>query len=196
MNDFDLKDIIKKINLIPEELQDNVIKNIENAIQKEIQASFNPVEEVCKKLDDIGFGTDKCCNEKIINIIIKELNEADYGDPFFYMSPVLCRNENHGKTGYVSNRDLEKLLKEEINNIEPNFIIEFAYKCNDVNLESDDVWIWKDGANWELWVSNTKDFAKEIKGWFNCCFIPTCDRDIKICYNILIRLNRIFPKKD
>lgn len=208
----DVKDILNKMRFVPEELQDTVLENIKCCIEKEITKSCNPIDLVTQRLKELNFG-DKDSernseqDRKIIRIITKCL-PCDWFD----MEPIYCeavqKTKDYGNwtSKWYANEKLNKILVEtirEIRGYDGDEYIVYLFKdlidqCyhGDVDIKKDSVWLWRDGANGELWINTTKSLAREILGWFEHCLYHENEDDIECAYKVLNELEKSFPKED
>lgn len=208
----DVKDILNKMKFVPEELQDEVLKKIKKCAEEEIAKSCNPIDLVAQRLKELNFGSkdserDSEQDRRIIRIIISCM-PCDWFD----MKPVYCRSvkktkeyDNWTSEWYV-NQDLNDILRESIRDYntdnELDRIIylfkDIADQCyhGDIDINKDSVWLWRDGANGELWINTTKSLAKEMLGWFESCLYYGSDEDLECSYKLLNKLEKSFPKKD
>lgn len=208
----DIKNILNKMKFVPEELQDAVLKNIKDCVEKEIAKSCNPIDLATQRLKELNFGDknserDSEQDRRIIRIIISCM-PCDW----FWMKPVYCRSvkktkdyDNWTSEWYV-NQDLNNILREQIrddsNNDELDSIIylfkDLIDQCyhGDVDIKKDSVWLWRDGANGELWINTTKSLAREMLGWFEGCLYHGSDEDLECAYRLLNKLEKSFPKEE
>lgn len=205
----DVKDILNKMKFVPEELQDEVLKNIKKCAEEEIAKSCKPINLVVKKLKELNFGSEKDSkrDRKIIRIVVDSM-PCDW----FWMKPVYCKSVKKTKdygnwtSEWYENKDLDDLLRESIKDYfadnELDRIVylykEIANQCyhRNINIKEDSVWLWRDGANGELWIETTKSLASEIFGWFEGCLENDVEEDTECAYKLLNRLEKSFPKKD
>lgn len=205
----DIKDILNKMKFVPEELQDEVLKNIKKCAEEEIAKSCKPIDLVVEKLKELNFGSEKDSKKdrKIIRIVVDSM-PCDW----FWMKPVYCKSVKKTKdygnwtSEWYENQDLDDLLRESIKGYvadnELDRIVylykEIANQCyhRNINIKEDSVWLWRDGANGELWIETTKSLASEIFGWFEGCLENDVEEDTECAYKLLNRLEKSFPKKD
>ena len=202
----DIKDILNKMKFVPEELQDAVLEKIKECVEEEIDKSCKPIDLVVQRLKELHFGDkkskDSAEDRKIIRMIISCM-PCDW----FYMKPIYC--ESTEKTSpttelkYRSNEKLDKFLAQEFREYDDEEHIVYVFKdlmdqCyyGKIDIQRDSVWLWKDGANGELWIATTKGLAKEMLYWFESCFYHGCDQDVECSYKLLNKLERSFPKED
>lgn len=205
----DVKDILNKMKFVPEELQNEVLKKIKKYAEKEIAKSCNPIDLATKRLKELNFGSEENSEQdrRIIRIII---NCMPYD--WFYMNPIYCQSvkktTDHGNwtSEWYANQDLNDILREQIRDYsddnELDMIVylfkEIAEQCyhRNINIREDSVWLWRDGANGELWINTTKGLAKEMLYWFESCFDHKNDEDVECSYKLLNKLEKSFPKEN
>lgn len=207
----DVKDILNKMKFVPEELQDDVLEKIKKCVEEEINKSCKPIDLVVQRLKELHFGDKKSEDSeedrKIIRMIISCM-PCDW----FYMNPVYCKSIKKTKdygtwtSEWYANQDLNDILIESIvdysDDKELDRIVylfkDIAEQCyhRNINIKEDSVWLWRDGANGELWINTTKGLAKEMLYWFESCFDHENDEDVECSYKLLNKLERSFPKED
>lgn len=204
----DIKDILNKMKFVPENMQDEVLKNIKNKVEEEINKSCNPINLVIERLEELEFGyseedTEK--DRKIIRIIASCLNFEWYD-----MKPIYCESIEKTKeyptwtNKWKVNEQYNKFIKDTIegNENEKDYITyvitQIAQESHNKNIDviNDSYWIYRDGANWDIWLCTTKQLANEMKSLFRECFVSRDENDIKTCYEILNKLEKSFPKKE
>ena len=205
----DVKDILNKMKFVPEELQDEVLKNIKKCAEEEIAKSCKPIDLVIKKLKELNFGSEKDSEQdrRIVRIIAGCV-PCDW----FYMKPVYCKSVKKTKdygnwiSEWYENQDLDDILEDSVRDYsidnELDMIIYIMKDITDqcyhknIDIKKDSVWLWRDGANGELWIETTKSFAREMIGWFEGCLCNDVEEDIECAYKVLNKLEKSFPKKD
>lgn len=208
----DIKDILNKMKFVPEELQDEVLKRIKESAEKEIAKSCNPLDLVIQRLEELNFGSkdserDSEQDRRIIRMIIACL-PCDWFD----MKPVYCRSVKKTKeydnwtSKWYENQDLDDILRESIrdysNDNELDSIVylfqDITDQCyhGDIDIKKDSVWLWRDGANGELWINTTQSFAKEMLYWFKGCMCKENEDDVECAYKLLNKLEKSFPKEE
>lgn len=204
----DIKDILNKMKFVPEELQDEVLKNIKECVEKEINKSCNPIDLVTQRLKELNFGNknseeDSEQDRRIIRIIISCM-PTDW----FYMAPIYCESQiketsKNSTITYYENKKLNEFLTTEFT--EQDDYESITYICKDlidqcyhgnIDIKKDSVWVWKDGSNAEIWINTTKSLAREMLGWFESCLYHGSDEDTECAYKLLNKLEKSFPKKD
>lgn len=200
----DIKDIINKMKFVPQEMQDEVLKNIKKCIENEIKKSCDPIKAVVERLNELEFGKsdDEFKTNKIIGMII---NSAPSN--WFWMKPMYCRTNRityeHSKVTDAVNPDFTQFIESEIRNLDDPerevwLLVEIAQQANTRNIDviEDSYWVWKDGANAEIWIHTTNQLAKEMLYWFEKCLNPRDDEDIEWAYKVLNSLEESFPKEE
>ena len=200
----DIKNILNKMKFIPEELQDVVLENIKECIEKEIVKSYDPIKLLIEKLNKLNFGNDTEQDRKIIRIIIKCM-PCDW----FFMKPKYCeavqKTKDYGDwtSKWYVNESFKKFIKNEIKDIEDEndayyLIRQIAQEAKNKKIDviDDSYWIHKDGANGEIWFHTTPQLAKEMIYWFEDCFSEDNEDDVETAYKILNELEKSFPQKD
>lgn len=154
----DIKDIINKIKFVPEEMQDEVLKNIKRCIENEINKSCDPIKAVVERLNELKFGKSDD-EEKTNKIILRIINSAP--SDWFYMKPIYCKTKRityeHSSVPDPINPDFTKFIESEIiDRGEPESIVwllvQIAQQANRKHIDvlEDSYWVWKDGANGEI----------------------------------------------
>lgn len=198
----DIKDIVNKMRFVPEHMQDEVFENIKKCIENEIQKSCNPIDLVIERLKELKFGEtgNEEATVKIIRII-KRTAPCDW----FHMKPIYCSpTEQTAPSGYkyLVNRPFSDFIREEYQQeIEGHhdvicLVTEIAQQANRKNIDviESSYWMYKDGANGELWIETSESFAKEMIYWFEQCFCKDAEEDLEWAYKILNLLEESFPK--
>ena len=202
----DIKDILNKIKFVPEDMQDEVFKNIKKCVEKEIIKSCNPIDLLIQKLEELEFGKneDNEQDRRIIKTIVSCLE-----DDWFYMRPIYCKSvEKEKKVSddytrkYKVNKGFDDFIDKEIKEKDDDQIYwvirEVAQQCNAENIDciKDSYWIYKDGANWETWIFTTKGLANEMLYWIRDCFFSSNHEDVEVCYKILNKIEKYYSKKE
>ena len=203
----DVKDILNKMKFVPEELQDEVLKRIKECVEEEINKSCNPIDLAAQRLKELNFGSKDSernseQDRRIIRIIISCM-PCDWFD----MSPVYCESVKKTKdygdwtSEWYVNEKLNEMLIDSIRDYDEDQSIVYLLKhitdqCyhGDVDIKKYSVWLWRDGANGELWINTTKSLAKEMLGWFEGCLYNGSDEDTECAYKLLNKLEKSFPK--
>lgn len=201
----DIKDILNKLKFVPEELQDTILENIKVKIEEEIIKGCNPIDLVVTKLKELefgntDFGNDTDMDRRIIRIIISCM-PTDW----FWMKPLYCESvekETNAGHKYYVNKTLFNFLETMIEEDDPDAtaceFIDIANQChkNNIDIKKDSLWLWRDGANGELWINTTTSLAQEMLYWFEDCMFKKDEEDIECAYRVLKKLEKSFPKKD
>ena len=187
----DIKDILNMMKFVPENMQDEVLKNIKKNIEKEINKSCNPIDLLVQRLKELKFGQEE--NSYQDRAIIRIISNCMHPD-WFYMKPIYCESRIKTKKydnwtdKWSVNEEYEKFIEQEIKNAKRRDDEEHALYClilrivtesNDRHIDviKDSYWIHKDGANWETWFNTTKQLANEMISWFECCFDGRMEED-------------------
>jgi len=200
----DIKDIINKMKFVPEEMQDEVLRNIKKCIDNEISKSCDPIKTVVERLNELKFGqTD---NEKRTRRIIRIVINSAPSD-WFYMKPIYCETKRitykHSSVPDAVNGRFTRFIESEIKDLDDAeskmwLLVRIAQLTNSRNIDvlEDSYWVWKDGANGEIWIQKTNQFATEVFFWFEHCLCSEDDEDAEWAYKVLNLLEEGFPKKE
>lgn len=201
----DIKDILNKLKFVPEELQDTILENIKVKVEEEIVKGCNPIDLVVTKLKELefgntDFGNDTDMDRRIIRIIISCM-PTDW----FWMEPLYCESvekETNNGHKYHENKTLfnflEKMIREDDYDTTAYEFIDIANQCHkdNIDIKKDSLWLWRDGANGELWVNTTASLAREMLYWFEGCMFKENEDDVECAYRVLKKLEKSFPKED
>lgn len=198
----DIIDILNKIKFVPEHMQDEVFRNIKKCIENEVNKSCNPMKLLVKRLKELEFGeTDSIETQKIISIVIHTA-PSDW----FWMKPIYCESTKRKSKScgfeYYVNNEFKRFVNKEMKHLDfedkYGFVATIAQqaKIHKIDVIEDSYWIYKDGANAEIWLRTTTQFAKEMIYWFEWCIDDNAEEDNEWAYRILNSLEKNFPKKE
>lgn len=149
---------------------------------------LNAIERLEKKLEKLGFGECLSRDKKIIKIICKNLDGGDWcGMQPIYIDDVWS---------YNMQQFISKEIKENKNDID--YVVSVMQRLieelqDDVNIEKDGCWIYRDGANHDLWAYTHKGFVSEVNYWISDCLYEFNDSDINAAEIIIEELEKAFP---